>query len=831
MKFSTIVLVTMLLTICFACADQPAIDEPTPTDQATLSESSKELSSTQPVSPPLNDAQSVPSTDGRSTEAPASPTRRAESPTSSSNGSLEALAEFIPTDNQGFMLLDIEQARAGRVPPAVRDEFVNGLNELLVAFDMSASQVSTFAGVQIDGQDVFIVDGAFDFTPIRQALAELNYMRQDYYDYGIWGGGDVPGAAAVSLVVDRDVVLIGEDSSKPVQKVLNSLANSSGLLALDPDSAARKFVENSGQAWMVLVPVGEDCGGVGLHGCVAFSWTSSSTDESTVEVSWRYAFEPEANIASALADLVNIFNGIPQFEMGGVRSEELALIVTGFISQNDWDREAWTWHQRAAKVPTATAPVPPVLPPPDRVVRRGPEHFSQSSLPSGARPMAPHTPTAAPTPTAVPPPEGPLQEALWRFRMSSSAGEYVFASAGDFVYIAQATFNEYGNSVRNQLDALDLTTGQEIWTRSLPPSSIYVETRMSGLMWVYSISGVLSAYDRSNGKLHWQYPAETTTAGCDVNIEFADNTVYCHSRSEGKIEAINGIDGKRIWQYETGSSAHHRFAVAHGAVYVLTRDGYLYSLDAETGNLRWRFRTFRATSRIMADDVVYIYPIGSVSGPDRMPFYALNSDTGDVRWQFDLSDLGGEVLDALVSGDKVFLHGLSGNLIALDSRTGNQIWHFRVDNDVAGRLLLTDDKLIVARPTGAVGIDALMGTQLWDYETDSSRVLYMETTSDGVVLLGSISDGVIALDSNTGHLLWERNRPEVDWRFTFENGVVYVSAAETLFALDSNTGEVLWQHTSTDEIYGSQMVMGDVVLIVSSDRYLSALPTPSVQRE
>jgi outer membrane protein assembly factor BamB len=46
-----------------------------------------------------------------------------------------------------------------------------------------------------------------------------------------------------------------------------------------------------------------------------------------------------------------------------------------------------------------------------------------------------------------------------------------------------------------------------------------------------------------------------------------------------------------VWNYETEGQITSSPICAEGAVYFGSIDHHLYSLDAETGELRWRFKT------------------------------------------------------------------------------------------------------------------------------------------------------------------------------------------------------------------------------------------------
>ena len=64
-----------------------------------------------------------------------------------------------------------------------------------------------------------------------------------------------------------------------------------------------------------------------------------------------------------------------------------------------------------------------------------------------------------------------------------------------------------------------------------------------------------------------------------------------------------------VWSFETaGPVSTSSPAVTDKAVYIGSTDGYLYSLDAQTGELRWKFHTGASvvSSPVIWNDMVFV---------------------------------------------------------------------------------------------------------------------------------------------------------------------------------------------------------------------------------
>ena len=117
-----------------------------------------------------------------------------------------------------------------------------------------------------------------------------------------------------------------------------------------------------------------------------------------------------------------------------------------------------------------------------------------------------------------------------------------------------------------------------------------------------------------------------------------------------KVVSYDLNSGKMIWTYYTDGPVRLPLAASDGAVYFTSDDGCLYSLDAATGVLRWRFRgapldhlaignrrlisawPARGGPVIFGDQVYFASSIWPFMGTF---IYALDKKTGEVVWLND----------------------------------------------------------------------------------------------------------------------------------------------------------------------------------------------------
>ena len=88
------------------------------------------------------------------------------------------------------------------------------------------------------------------------------------------------------------------------------------------------------------------------------------------------------------------------------------------------------------------------------------------------------------------------------------------------------------------------------------------------------------------------------------------------------------LPGELRWKFETDDRIEAAAIEADGVIYVASRDGTLYALDAGSGSLIWDHEFGdRISSAAEMDGIVYV---NSFDGH----VYALNIATGDLRWKF-----------------------------------------------------------------------------------------------------------------------------------------------------------------------------------------------------
>src|ERR1700730_12720686 len=294
------------------------------------------------------------------------------------------------------------------------------------------------------------------------------------------------------------------------------------------------------------------------------------------------------------------------------------------------------------------------------------------------------------------------------------------------------------------------------------------------------------------------------------------------------------------WIFPTGDVVSASPAVFDGVVYTGSWDGYFYALDADSGQLKWKFRLDCQTTVVPLPEMCG----GSPPGPDPRRFstpggivtaspavtegtvffgggktvYALKASDGTVLWKrvicgrpeqrdcaSDANDptqvlsspalFDGRIFFGADPGVVEFEIPYRGGFVALDAKTGRLIWRFEVDRRVDGKGRVDG---IQNRGCGNVWSSPAIDLRL--------RLVFFGTADCEEQPLPPYHGSVLALDADTGGLRWvfrprESDPNKCDFDFGESPNLIEVANKRyvgiggkdgTYYLLDRGTGLPSW---------------------------------------
>lgn len=302
---------------------------------------------------------------------------------------------------------------------------------------------------------------------------------------------------------------------------------------------------------------------------------------------------------------------------------------------------------------------------------------------------------------------------------------------------------------------------------------------------------------------------------------FANNIIYFKVDSyfnwESYLYAVDAQTGQLKWKFKAVKGIVSLPTVADGVLYLGAGDALFYAVDPLTQKVKWRSSSgddsFVLTSPIVAEGKVFF-------GSDNSIFYALDIQTGKTQWEYDThGQLHCEA--PVVSGDTLYLCTYEGDVAALNMKTGREKWKFHT-KEGAISLTLADGLLYFRDGKGRIQtLDPGSGKQLASVKKEHQAGTPL-AVRDKTIYFGGWSKGnVFAIDARDGRKKWEYDNQGACSTPIIAENVVYVTCSDQrLYALDATTGEKLWITKPYKAPLSEPIIAHGVIYFVSADGYL-----------
>ena len=385
------------------------------------------------------------------------------------------------------------------------------------------------------------------------------------------------------------------------------------------------------------------------------------------------------------------------------------------------------------------------------------------------------------------------------------------------------------------------------------------------------------ALDAKTGKVLWDKETKGSMLfsgsyyqGRFIRAGSHDNTMYC----------FNATTGETLWTYSPNTENGYFCvgpAVAYGMVYELNRDGYLYALDLNTGDVVWKYKgpgpLMFPGNPTVADGKIYATTgqAASYTGEHgESEFACLDAYTGKLIWKLPIEAFAPRESVAVAYGNLYLIPGDVTTMV--DSKSGeeystiNQVWaigamswpmwrhdpaHSAIGQSGPANLTLkwkfTTGGAVISSPSVVDGrvyvgsqdkniycLDARSGSLFWKSNT-SGPIKSSPAVVDGRVYIGPDDGYIYCLDAYNGSLIWAkyaggyipanfasavtlRSSPAV------VGGRVYVGSLDTnVYCLDANNGNINWTYKTEGYITSSPAVVDGAVYVISQEPVSGAL--------
>lgn len=303
------------------------------------------------------------------------------------------------------------------------------------------------------------------------------------------------------------------------------------------------------------------------------------------------------------------------------------------------------------------------------------------------------------------------------------------------------------------------------------------------------------------------------------------------------------------WQYpnETDSKSPAYYAppaVTDGLLVVGGYDSVLYGIDRETLKVEWNFH--QASDRYVGAPVVFgdvvlaatagnelfaldLQELGRLGVAPKADEARRTAEDAAVQWLFTAKH--GLWAAPLVTTDTLYITSLDHHIYALETETGREVWTTELPGAMAGTPLLLDfgdgRTLMVGNfDQSLYALDAATGQQRWRVKAEN-WVWGQPALAGDKLFFGDLAGYLYAVNPESGAVLWQEQVADAIRGgpiFDPESGQLYVAGRKVpnpgnigtrgvVLALDTKTFEPIWEKATTEAIYTSPAVAGEMLLV------------------
>lgn len=322
----------------------------------------------------------------------------------------------------------------------------------------------------------------------------------------------------------------------------------------------------------------------------------------------------------------------------------------------------------------------------------------------------------------------------------------------------------YFGSGDSHLYAVDVQAGREKWRFKTEGAVHSSPTVSGGIVYFTSRDECLYGVEALTGRQQLKYQTGELLPyqwGFDyyVSSPLVAQGVVCFGSGDGHLYAIDVQSKKAKWKFNAGSRVRSSPAMAGNTIYFGDTNGYFYAVDCETGEQQWRFAT-EGTKFNPADfgfDRCAIISSPAISN-DIVVFggrdgflYALDCQSGQEKWKRDYR-ISWVISSPAIFNETIFTGTSDGRFAhAVDLNTGEEKWRCNATETVWSSPAICDSLVYFGDGGGIVfALNHHDGAEKWRFIT-KDRVFSSPVVAEGVVYIGSDDGYLYALTGTQGN--------------------------------------------------------------------------------
>lgn len=284
--------------------------------------------------------------------------------------------------------------------------------------------------------------------------------------------------------------------------------------------------------------------------------------------------------------------------------------------------------------------------------------------------------------------------------------------------------------------------------------------------------GLVSAFDRQSGKRVWQNDLQAKFAqqgegwlGGAESLRISGGLSAYSGKivlgtENGDLIALNGADGKVLWQQKVNAEILSDPAIDATVAVVAAGNGELFAFSMEDGEELWSLPTDVPALSLRGTASPTLAAGGAIFGTATGKLSVVVTSNGQQAWETRLAVPSGatelqRLVDVdstpLVRGDTVYNIAYNGQLAAVEIRTGRVVWQREYSSfqnlELQGSTLYVtdvDDRVYAIKTDG--------GIENWVNDDLEGREVTAPVYFNGQVVVGDSFGYLHFIDAQTGEM-------------------------------------------------------------------------------
>ncbi|MFA5793843.1 MAG: PQQ-binding-like beta-propeller repeat protein [Candidatus Brocadiia bacterium] len=323
------------------------------------------------------------------------------------------------------------------------------------------------------------------------------------------------------------------------------------------------------------------------------------------------------------------------------------------------------------------------------------------------------------------------------------------------------------------------------------------------------------------------------------------------------------LEKTALWIFKTGGVIESAPLVYKDLVVTASRDGNVYGINREKGELKWKYKTDSSQEIISSpknfnelivfgcyDTIIYalkssetnigkLWSFKTSAAVKAPPFISLDNETvfvgstdsnlyalsakGQLLWKFSA---GGKISNSgFADSDTVYIPCDDGNIYAVNAKTGLQKWKMSLTGKLTALVKYENNILVASNSNNCYCISIYDRQIKWSFKA-KGPVASAPVVAGAIVYVTSIDKTLYALDVSNGKMKWVfpakgglNGSVEVS-----SDGVVYFGSEDGfIYAVNGENGQEIWKYKTNGKIRSTPVLYEDTIYIGTDDFSIYAL--------